>query len=313
MPTSSISSFKRFLLRFIIPTFIIVGGFAVLFDLFFDRKIILNTQSSGAYKIYRNINIKNELEIPIFGSSRASGSYIPDVIDSNCFNYGIEKTQFNLLELFLKKELAQNKTTPIIINLDYEIWADWIGDHANYIPNLNDKDVQDYFKKEDKWYYHVTGMRYYGFYQHYFKNYIANGSQKNYLNKGGFFLLNKSSPEDLNNEIELRKNTPFVYTPNAEKETRFINLMSINIKRKIFVVIAPYHSSYIRTLKGRNSANRFLEEIKKHSNFAVLDYSDAAYPDSMFINTTHLNYIGANRFSRQLKTEFNKYTPEYFK
>jgi len=110
-----------------------------------------------------------------------------------------------------------------------------------------------------------------------------------------------------------RKKTPFVYTPNAEKENRFINLMSINIKRKIFVVITPYHSSYIRTLKGRNSANRFLEEIKKLSNVAVLDYSDAAYPDSMFINTTHLNYIGANRFSRQLKTEFNKYTPEYFK
>lgn len=313
MQISSTSSFKLFLVKFVFPVFIIVGIVAVLFDYIFDRKIILNTQSSGAYKIYRNINIESESEIPIFGSSRASGSYIPDVLDSNCFNYGIEKTQFDLLELFLKNELSKNKITPIIINFDYEIWSDWIGDYANYIPNLNNKDIQKYFQKFDKCYYHIPGLRYYGFYQHYFKNYIGNSSKKNYVNKGGFFLLEKTSAKDLSEEVELRKNDPFTYTVNIEKENRFINLLAMNKKCKIFIVIAPYHNSYMKILNGRNAANQFLMKIKKNPNVYVFDYSDVSYPDSMFKNTTHLNYLGAQKFSTELKAKFHYIVPDYFK
>ncbi|MGZ4056888.1 MAG: hypothetical protein ACXVPM_18390, partial [Bacteroidia bacterium] len=66
------------------------------------------------------MNIQSE--IPIFGSSRAAGSYIPDLLDTNCFNYGVEKTEHLLLELFLKNEYAKKKTTPIIINFDYDCW-----------------------------------------------------------------------------------------------------------------------------------------------------------------------------------------------
>jgi hypothetical protein len=312
MQTSSISSFKKFLIRFLLPSVAITGLTAVGLDRYFDSRIILNTQSSGAYKIHRNITQKNKTEIPIFGSSRASGSYIPDLIDSACFNYGIEKTQFNLLELFLRNELKQNKSVPVIINLDYELWADWIGDYSNYIPNLGNNDIQRYFSQYDKWYYHVPGLRYYGFYQHYFKNYTSNKSNKNYLNKGGFFLLEKTSEADLQSEIEMRKKVPFVYVPSPEKEKKFFDLLTSNRNREILIVIAPYHSSYMQSLKGRELAEDFFARLAACPHVHVFNYSNASYPDELFKNTTHLNYEGARRFSSELKREFHNIAPGYF-
>ncbi|HET6226131.1 MAG TPA: hypothetical protein VFF27_07610 [Bacteroidia bacterium] len=310
--TSSISNFKRFLIRFLFPSVLVIGIVTVAIDFFFTNRIILKTQSAGAYKIYRNIYETHLQEIPVFGSSRASGSYIPDIIDTTIFNYGIEKTQFNLLRIFLTQEFKQNKKKPVIINFDYEEWADWIGDPANCIPNLNSTAIESYFKKYDEWYYHVVGLRYFGLYQHYLKNYIGNNSQKNYLNKGGFFLLEKTTQEDLNEEIKLRMKTPGEYFPNPEKEQQLIDLFARAGQRQCFVVVAPYHHSYMKQLKGKPLADLFFKKIEQLPNVHVFDESDAPYADSLFKNTTHLNYKGAVRFSTELKEKLHAVCPDYF-
>ncbi|MGZ4034197.1 MAG: hypothetical protein ACXVP4_04985 [Bacteroidia bacterium] len=272
----------------------------------------MQSYTEGAYKIYRNKNMNIQSEIPIFGSSRAAGSYIPDLLDTNCFNYGVEKTEHLLLELFLKNEYAKKKTTPIIINFDYDCWNDWLGDLSNYIPNLDDPQVENLFKKNDHWYFHVNGIRYYGYYQYYYKNFVGGRSKKNYIDKGGFFLLEKTPKSDLENEINARKTSPVQYFPNAKVEKEFLDLLGANNGRKIFVVLAPYHSSIMKNLYGKEFADQFFEKLKKVPNVYFFDYSDKIYPDSHFKNTTHLNYIGAKEFSSELKKKFHAITPEYF-
>lgn len=311
-PTSSISNFKLFFINFLFPSLLAIGIFAFAFDYIFEKKIIFNCQTSGVYKIYRHHNFNIKSEIPIIGSSRAAGSYIPDLIDSNCYNYGIEKTEYRLIEIFLKNELAKNKTSPIIINFDYEIWANWIGDFSNYIPNLDDPEIKKLFASEDIWYYHVKGIRFFGFYQNYLKLYLSTKSDKNVINKGGFFLREKTPAAHLQEDIKMRKKFPAIYAHKKELEGGLINLLSSNKNRKIFIVVAPYHYSFIQSMKGETQANEYLEQLKKIPDVFVFDYSKAAYPDSLFKNTGHLNYIGAKRFSNELKKELHKNAPDYF-
>ena len=251
-------------------------------------------------------------EIPIFGSSRAAGSYIPDLLDTNCYNYGIEKTEHKLIEVFLKNEFRKNKTTPIIINFDYDIWANWIGDPSNYIPNLQFEEIRNLFLKEDSWYYHVYGIRFYGFYQHYFKTFYASLSKKNFINKGGFFLREKTPIEDLNEDIRMRSVHPAEYCSIKKYENTFSRLLSTNKGRKIFIVLAPYHNSFMKTLKGKELADIYLEKLKKLPNVFVLDYSLIEYPDAYYKNTGHLNYIGAKRFSADLKKDLHSVASGYF-
>jgi hypothetical protein len=306
------SSFKYFLLKFLTPSVLIVGIMLLGFDYWFDHKIIFKTETSGAYKIHRNKDISITSEIPIFGSSRAAGSYIPDLIDSNCYNYGIEKTEHLLIEVFLKNEYAKNKTTPIIVNLDYESWTDWIGDWCNYIPNLDNAEISRLFEKHDHWYYHVKGIRYFGYYQFYIKNYMGARSKKNHVNKGGFFLLEKTPKTDLDEEIKLREKMPMEYYPNEVVENEFCRLVSENHGRKIFIVVAPYHNSIMKNIIGKPSADVFFEKLKKIPNVYFFDYSSTPYPDAYFKNTTHLNFLGAKQFSAELKEKFHQISPEYF-
>jgi hypothetical protein len=306
------SSFSYFLLTFLIPAILVIGCCLLGFDYWFDNKIIFSATTSGAYKVHRNKDVTVLPEIPIFGSSRAAGSYIPDLIDTNCFNYGIEKTEHLLIEAFLKNEYLKNKTTPIIINLDYESWTSWLGDFCNYIPNLDDPGIKKLFYKDDRWYYHVKGIRYYGFYQYYIKNYLSSKSKKNYINKGGFFLLEKTPESDLEYEIKLRENNPMEYYPNEAVENEFCKLVSENHGRQVFIVVAPYHNSIMKNIKGKELADQFFERLKKIPNVHFFDYSSMPYPDAYFKNTTHLNYLGAQQFSMMLKRNFHEILPAYF-
>jgi hypothetical protein len=110
----------------------------------------------------------------------------------------------------------------------------------------------------------------------------------------------------------LRRSTPFRYVSDSEKEAHFVKLVSENKGRKIIIVVAPYHKSYLQPLEGREEAAVFFNKIKQLKNVYVLDYGDAPYADSLFKNTTHLNYLGAKKFSIELKGNLHAFAPEYF-
>src|SRR4051812_1211544 len=101
---SSTSSFKQFLLRMLLPLIFILSGAGLLFNYFFEKVIILNSELCGVYKINRIISETHPNEIPIFGSSRAEYGLFPDSLGHDFFNYGLSATQYDVTLFFLEQE-----------------------------------------------------------------------------------------------------------------------------------------------------------------------------------------------------------------
>ena len=159
---SSISNFKKFLLRLFLPFLLIVGSVGFIVNYFFEKNIVFNTQLSGAYKVNRIIKETHEDETPIFGSSRAEGSFIPDSLGNNFFNYGISGTKLDVALFFLKEECKKKKKQPfLIVALDFDSLLNVEGDIANYIPNANYGPVRSLLGKNYKPYFYLPFVRYY--------------------------------------------------------------------------------------------------------------------------------------------------------
>ena len=106
--------------------------------------------------------------------------------------------------------------------------------------------------------------------------------------------------------ISRRFNNPdlFVYNSNAAK--KFDRLIR-STKRKIFLVVAPYHYSYLSSFQNTEMADNYLNEIDNSKNVIVIDLRDEIVNKNLFFNTTHLNYDGAISFSKILKKKIDSY------
>lgn len=297
--SSSTSNFKQALLRLILP----VGGGIVLLCFVVDRlfltQVIYKNSTAGSYKTHRLFHETHPEEIPIFGSSRASGSYVSELIDPNCYNYGIEKTQYVLARIFLEEELKKDKTTPIIINWDYEFFREYKGNIAHFIPSADEPAIAEYIGEDMRWFYHYPAVRFFSVYDDYVKSYIGERSGSSRISNGGFFVTFSPTPAQFERLIEVRRKTVFVWDDPAEKEAEWEKLLT-STKRPIFLVIAPYHSCYFENFGNMEGAQAYLAKLDAFPNVTVLDFGKMEFPNSAYQNTSHLNYDGAVKFSTAL-------------
>jgi hypothetical protein len=305
---SSTSSFKLFLVKVLLPFLLslIVAGY--LFGLFFEKKVILNSAICGAYKVDRIINETHPDEIPIFGSSRADGGYIPDMLGANYFNYGLNGTGPNVMLFFLKEECKKRKNHPVIIlNFDLAGFVHPLGDISNYIYNSGYLPVRELLGKNYKTMYSIPFIKYYGQYESYLKYYLNNKMNITmYTNKGASVEKNKMTKERFNELVNERKLTHETFRHDTAMENEYMQIISENPQRLFVFVIAPYHSSYFAKFENLPDAENFIDTLKKKKNVKVFDFSKENYPDSLFINTMHLNYTGAVRFNKDLKDSLAK-------
>src|SRR5579863_6817697 len=135
---SSTSSFRLFLVKVLLPFLLSLAGAGYLFGFFFEKKVILTSNICGAYKVNRIINETHPEEIPIFGSSRAEQGYLPDILGTKYFNYGLNGAGPSVMLFFLKEECKKKKNSPLIIlNFDMSGFIRPIGDISNYIYNAD--------------------------------------------------------------------------------------------------------------------------------------------------------------------------------
>jgi len=299
---SSIFNFKKFLLIILFPLILSVFLLGIGFQFFFEKKVILNSEINGSFKINRIINSTYENEIPIFGSSRAEGCYIPSILGENYFNYGISGTQDDVLLFFLNEECKKKRNTPIIINFDIEGLNYSIGDISNYIYNSEYPSVKKLLGKNYKFVFQIPFFKYYGYYELYLKMYLNNLiNLTKKTDKGASLELNKLTQDKFNKLINQRELASGEFKNDKYLESEFLNIIKKNIKRKFIIVISPYHKSCFKNFKNYNDALIFFNKINLLANSKVLNFSHVDYPDSLFMNTTHLNYIGAQRFTKELK------------
>jgi hypothetical protein len=290
--------------KFIIVLFLIFSLFGFSFNYLFEKKIILKSEISGAYKINRILTSNIENEIPVFGSSRAEGSYIPSIITENpCFNYGVSGTKVNIWLFFLEEELKKNKSTNIIINLDLNGLLSDDGNINNYLPNY--LDVKHVLNSEGNILYNIPFIKYFGQFESYIKYYMNNKLNLTKITEnGGSFEKNVLTNSKFEELVNKRKKTSSKFNFDQVLFNK-LNKLIKSTDRKIVFVIAPYHSSFLESYQGIEETNFFLSQLNNNKNVTVLDLKDYLVKDFMFINTTHVNYEGAKRFSEKLKKMFN--------
>lgn len=300
---SSISSFRKFLFRILFPLIggLVIGGY--LFTMLFEKKVILNSQISGAYKINRIIKATDPDEVPIFGSSRALCSFIPDKMGGKFFNYGLSNAQDDVILFFLKEECKKQKNDPrIIINFDLDGLSKSIGDISYYLYNCDYEPVKNLMGNEFKSHYKIPFVKYYGYYEEYFK-YMLNDRMQltKYTNKGASSEKHVLTPKKFNEMVEMRKKNEVRFQNNPELLNDLKHVIADNQNRQFIFVISPYHNSYFFNYSNEPDMKLFLSYLDDLPNAEVLDFSHHYYADSMLNNTSHVNYLGALAFSLQLK------------
>lgn len=304
---SSISNFKKYVVRIVFPVLLLVGVIAAVFTFWFEQKIILGNESCGAYKINRIIINNDVTEIPIFGSSRAEASFIPELLGDNYFNYGLEGTQENVMLFFIEEECKKKKNSPlIIINIDLDGINTKTGDLANYLYNSDHEGVKQLMAEQYEAHFSIPFIKYIGQFENYFRYYLNNRIQlTKYSNKGAFIdkvVLPKKMMDEL---IEYRRKNQDVFLNEPDLKREFFKTINAYRERKFVFVIPPYHSCYFTNYKNPEDAKAFMNELRALPNARVFDFSGVIYPDSLFINTTHLNYNGAVRFTKEFRDSLN--------
>jgi hypothetical protein len=305
----STSSFKLFLLKFLLPFILLISGTGFLFGYFFEKEIILNSTISGAYKVNRIINETNPGEIPIFGSSRAESSYIPDSLGKIFFNYGLNGTGPDVMLFFMKEECKKKKTTPyLILNFDMTGFIHPIGDLSNYIYNSGYTPVKELLSKDYKISYSIPFIKYYGQYESYLKYYVTDKINFSFYTNKGAYMVRKNgvSRQQFKDMVNLSKHSVAGFAIDTVIENEYIRVIKMNPERVFVFVVSPYHSSFFEKFKNPKDATDFFNRLSKMNNVRVLDFGRVKYPDSLFSDPMHLNYNGAIRFSREFKDTLNK-------
>lgn len=306
-PTSSISNFRLFLTRLLLPLFLIVAVVGLLFSYWFEQKVIYKANLCGAYKVHRIIAEQHDNEMPIFGSSRAEGGYIPDSLGADVYNYGLSGTLYNVTLFFLEEECKKKKKNPyILLNFDLSGVGKGIGDIANYIPESGTKEVRELLGAAYQPYFAIPFIRYYGRYDIYTRLYLNNKLELTKAsNKGASLEKNSLAPEVFALRVKERLTYKGIFKHDTAVADQLFGIIGNHPERYFIFSIAPYHASFFTSYQSADIAQQFLAKLASFKNVRVLDFSKLPLADSMYLNTTHINYKGAKIFNHVLKDSLN--------
>ena len=301
--SSSISNFSSLLIKIIIPYCLLLGFICYVLGFAVEKTIVFNSETIGASKINRILSHNYEEEIPIFGSSRAEGSFIPDSLGEDFYNYGIRGTLGDVWLFFIEQELSKNKqNVPLLISLDIEGLKYRLGGLDSYIPNSNNSDIKKLLGDDYEFHFALPFVKYFGRLEYYLNTYLNDKiSYSKAVSKGGAFTLQGLTKEQFSKAVDTRKQTEQDFNNEVLLESKLLNMIDLNKNREFVFVISPYHESYFHLYKGSQQLSSFLNKIDSRINSHVFDFSKMFSEDKYFYNTTHVNFTGAKGFSRVLR------------
>jgi len=300
---SSTSSSDRVPWGFLLP----VAGAIVLACIVLDPLITHGmawcNPSFGSTKVHRMFTELHPQEVVILGSSRADGSYVPEMIHPEAWNYGIEMTGYPETRLMLKCELSKTKRTPIIINFDYSFFTSSKSNIAHFIPELRQPAVNAMFASQVQWYNYLPTIRYMGIMDEYLKAFIAEHRNTLSISSRGGYFVNLYSPTVLQALARKRESTPITWVQHPEDEI-WLNLLA-STNRTIILVVAPYHQSYRNAVTNPEAIQHYLARMDSLPNVQVINLSKMPLPDSCFQDPIHVNWTGAVRFTQALRSRLD--------
>ena len=271
--------------------------------------LVRHAPGNSVYKIERLLTKAEMSETPILGSSRAETCYVPSVLGTNVFNYGISGSCIRETLFHLRLVLERKTAGDIIVNLDPWGFAFYGTEKkSGFTGQYGLAAVEFHVRKElpeglvslSDW---LPGVRFQGCLR---ANLTAWLNARKAVTKKvdyGATLLMQSRTEDEWKVIDTElKATPFA-GPNAEAQVE-LEAIAILLKNhprvRVFWVVAPASPSWKKLYPGNRELEKFLREMEGQNRaFNFLMDSDFGMAD--FADPTHLNLDGATKFSRKLR------------
>jgi hypothetical protein len=285
-----------------IPALVLFAMICVATDLAVTHRFILRSPISNSQRI-QHLYAEHGDEIPIFGPSRAHGHYCPVDLGLNAFNYGINGASYEVTDVFLQIELAKPKTPPIILELPHRD-SGLLSDAAKFIPFVSDprmRPLLNRFQAMD-WKYYLPGIRYFGNYDAFLRDYFWLRMGKTKISSG-FGELVPAQDFDrtkLDEAIKARLAYTNGYFPDEDQNRRMIAQITAHPRRLFFLVVSPYHRSYYVNFQNADKLAAYEKQLSALPNVVVIDWSQLDYPDEYFLDTLHLRREPAAEFSRKL-------------
>lgn len=293
------SNFSKFFVGFLLPVIVLSILFSVVFYLWFEPAVMLSSETSGSYK-YKKICQTDRNDIPILGSSRGETAFLPSLIHPQAFNYSRSGTGFNVELFMMEKELKCSKSTPIILNIDPWGMTSDIGDIADYLIIADDPEVKKLLGDQYKSYFQIPIVRYYGKTGGYLASFFREktGATK-LIDRGAEVEKRELASEMFADNVEKRKNEYSSFQLDTTLFNRFFDLAG-STNRTLILVVSPIHQAFYEHHDDSNYL-LFITECAKHPNITLFDFSKKSYPDSLFFDSSHLNYCGAEQFSKEFR------------
>lgn len=289
--------FGRLCLRILLPLAVVWAVAAWATERVVRDKFIAETPSHGAAKLYR-IQSADTGEIAIIGSSRALSTYIPDSLGPRYYNYGVNGIGYSVMDIFLGQVLARGGHQPVIVNFDYEMFYDQVGDINSYLPHMDIPALKSLLQRNG--YYQpqfaLMGLRYFGCIDAFAKDWLNERLElTRAINKGAALDKTPFDQAHLDRTIAQRRDSILDIKPRQGLLDSLYQRFATHPERRFFLTVAPYHPSYEASLSDATLhwAEAFFRKVDALPNADVLRWDVHAWPDRYFLNTTHVKLEGA--------------------
>ena len=297
--------------------FIFIFGVALSATIFFmwlndwiNCGLILSSTANTAYKTHRLFIVQPYDELGVFGSSRALLHYIPPKLSPNSFNYGANGSAMDET-LFLVKQIIRNGgNSPIIVNLDPWGWPkkQTTTYTMNYLLALDNPNVRNNLPPEMTAYSdRIPGIRTHGLLRTnlaLFLNERRSTTKK--IIAGASLEINSRTSEEWEKINKSLTTQDFYFEERHQNElTDVYNSTS----RPIILVLGPVSPSWRQHYKGEPKLKIFLECQKQFPNVYVVDLFTTTkdWSEDLFVDPTHLNKSGAEKFTERLLERLQDY------
>ncbi|MFZ1071958.1 MAG: hypothetical protein WAO21_00845 [Verrucomicrobiia bacterium] len=221
----------------------------------------------------------------------------------------MDGTSFEVTDVLLQIELAKPKTTPLVIELQFHD-AGTLGDQGKLIPFASDPRFRQLLRRFHalEWRYFIPGIRYFGYYDWYFKDYINEHFHVTKVTRGFVEFLHPHPFDQakFDDIVRARLQMTNGYFPDEDKNRRLIAHITEHPQRLFFLVITPYHRSYYVNFQNEEKLKGFEARLAAFPNVVVIDWGRMYYPDSSFVDTLHLRRDAAEDFSKKLRDKIGQ-------
>jgi hypothetical protein len=299
MPPFKIIGWKNWIIAFLI-----FAGAGVGVDAEFTRHLVLRGPNSAFGRIAHLFEL-NPNEIPVFGTSRIH----PLDLGTNTFNYAQDGASFALTDAFLQIELAKQKTTPIVVELQFSDTGA-LGEEAILIPFASDPRIRSVLGQFHKmsWRYFVPGLRYFGYYDWMLKDFFNERPSFARVTRGSieYLRIPPFNQAQFDQVVRQRLQMQNGFLMDDSLTNRLIEEIKTHPQRLFILVTPPFHRSCFHNFQNEDHLKSVEASLEAMRNVELIDWSQLPYPDSAFVDSIHLRPAETRDLSQKLRLKISQ-------